>query len=61
MSKNDDYKQGVVMFNVWQKDIKNLEKKGMYGTDYYITKVGKLEKQVKELKKKLRDKNKKNA
>ena len=51
--ENKEYKQGVASFNLWVRDNKRLEKKGLHGTDYYIKRVEKLEAKVKRLEAKL--------
>ena len=52
LSKEDkDYKESVASYNAWIKENKRLESSGLYGTDYYVERVEKLEKQVKRLKK----------
>ena len=52
LSKEDkDYKESVASYNAWVKENKRLESSGLYGTDYYVERVEKLEKQVKRLKK----------
>ena len=50
---NDDksYKVAVASYNDWVKENKRLESSGLYGTDYYVERVAKLEKQVQRLKK----------
>ena len=52
LSKEDkDYKESVASYNAWVKENKRLESSGLYGTDYYVERVAKLEKQVQRLKK----------
>jgi len=51
-----DYKEGVASFNAWMKNNKALEKMGLYGTDYFVRRVGELEAKVKKLEAKLKRK-----
>ena len=54
-SKEDkEYKEGVSRYKAWLKENKKFESSGLYGTDYYIQRVDKLEKQVKRLEAKLK-------
>jgi hypothetical protein len=59
-SKEDlDVKEGVRGYNAWMKDNKRLEKRGLYGADYYVRRVEELEAKVKKLEAKLKAKGKK--
>ena len=50
LSKEDKaYNEGVANYNAWCKMNKKLEQQGLYGTDYYIRRVEKLEAKVKKL------------
>lgn len=56
-----DYKKGVSMFRIWERDLKKLEKEGYHGTDYYVKRVSELEEEVQTLKNKIKKMKKKNA
>ena len=59
-SKEDrDYKEGVAVFNQWNRHNKKLEKMGLHGTDYYVRRVQELEAKVKRLEARLKTKGKK--
>ena len=59
-SKEDlDVKEGVRGYNAWMKDNKRLEKRGLYGADYYVRRVEELEAKVKRLEARLKTKGKK--
>ena len=53
-SKDKADKEGLASYNAWLKENKKFESSGLYGTDYYIQRVDKLEKQVKRLEAKLK-------
>ena len=53
------YREGVRSYNDWMKDNKKLEKRGLYGTDYYVRRVEELEAKVKRLEARLKTKGKK--
>ena len=42
---------GLASYRAWVKENKKFESSGLYGTDYYVERVAKLEKQVQRLKK----------
>jgi len=59
-SKEDlDYREGVAVFNQWNRHNKKLEKMGLHGTDYYLRRVEELEAKVKKLEAILKTKGKK--
>ena len=57
-NKDNDYREGVAVYNEWTRWNKKLEKMGMHGTDYYIKRVEQLEAKVKKLEEKLKAKRK---
>tara|TARA_E500000178_G_scaffold289957_1_gene293254 strand:+ start:720 stop:911 length:192 start_codon:yes stop_codon:yes gene_type:complete len=52
--EEQEYREGVASYNAWVKNNKRLEKRGLYGTDYYVKRVEFLEAKVKKLETKLR-------
>ena len=42
---------GLASYRAWVEENKRYESSGLYGTDYYVERVAKLEKQVQRLKK----------
>jgi len=52
--KQSSYREGVASYNAWLKENKKFVSSGLYGTDYYVQRVDKLEKQVKRLEAKLK-------
>ncbi len=59
-SKEDlEYKEGVAVFNQWNRHNKKLEKMGLHGADYYVRRVEDLEAKVKRLEARLKTKGKK--
>jgi len=54
-----DYKEGVADFKAWLKMNKDVEDRGLHGTDYYVRMVEELEAKVKRLEAKLKRKVKK--
>ena len=59
-SKEDlEYKEGVAVFNQWNRHNKKLEKMGLHGTDYYVRRVQELEAKVIRLEARLKTKGKK--
>ena len=62
MSKDkDSMLEALKSYRLWNKGIKELEKQGMHGADYYINRVTELEQEVKKLKAKLKKEKLKNA
>ena len=57
-NKDNDYREGVAVYNEWTRWNKKLEKMGMHGTDYYVKRVEELEAKVKKLEEKLKAKRK---
>ena len=55
MPKKND---GIADYRAWLSENRKFEKMGLYGTDYYIKKVEKLEAKVKKLEAKLKRKGK---
>ena len=53
MPKKDE---GMASYRAFMRETKKLEKRGLYGTDYYVKRVEVLEAKVKRLQAKLKKK-----
>ena len=61
IKKDKSMNEALKSYKSWNAQLKDLEKQGMYGAEYYVNRVTELEEEVKMLKTKLKKEKLKHA